>query len=276
VKEKGILFSAPMARAILAGKKTVTRRLYKRRRPEPWEIVDEGDDGKPWPFRQDEAGDFHALPSPFGTPAARLWVRETWRYAGFTEDGYPFIRCRADDAKHLCERVDPAWSDRLTDIWAKLSKPANFLLDNHAADRVWRPAIFMPRWASRITLEVKDVRLELLHDISEEDADAEGVEEMDGSLDEVKLCARAKEMGACATDSRVWFAELWEKINGDRATWSSNPWVWRVAFSVFEPKSHHLAPPVTASGGSAAAGMERYPQPPAQQPESRLPPDDSA
>lgn len=216
-----------MVRALLAGQKTQTRRLAK------WPILGPSDGVKRRVYGPDDLErERTAILSccPIGKPRGRLWVRETWQFVGFTDDGYPFIRCRADDKTHLCERIDPAWSDRLTDIWAKLSEPANFEIDQRAADRVWRPAIFIPRWASRIALEVTGVRLERLQDISEEDAQAEGVEAMDGSFDDVRLCARAKEMSACATDNRVWFAELWDEINGARRTWSANPYVWAVSF----------------------------------------------
>jgi len=270
MSERGILFSAPMVRALLAGQKTQTRRLYKPRRPAPWEIVDEGDDGKPWPFWQDEYGDFHALPSPFGSAGDRLWVRETWQYAGFTEDGYPFIRCRADDKTHLCERIDPAWSDRLTDIWAKLSETANFEIDGKAADRVWRPAIFMPRWASRIALEIASVRLERLQDISEADARTEGVEPW--STQETWHVLRKDGTGGdmfVEPDKAAWermgieyvqrrpaqqlstardeFARLWDRINGERRAWVSNPYVWVVTFRVVSPALP--APPVAPPGG---------------------------
>jgi hypothetical protein len=97
-------------------------------------------------------------------------------------------------------------------------------------ERNWNPSIYMPRWACRLLLTVESVRVERLHDITDEDAEVEGVFELDGALDEAKLCARAKAMSACPDDSRVWFAELWDSINGKKHPWSSNPHVWVLGF----------------------------------------------
>lgn len=178
MKERPILFSAPMVRAIVAGTKTQTRRIVKPG------VLEDG-----WPIA------YAAERCPYGAPGDRLWVRETWAKAGEVGDD---IEYRADNPDPLGAR--------------------------------WRPSIHMPRWASRLLLEVTAVRVERLQDISEDDACAEGVQELDGTLDELALYARAKKMGECATDSRVWFAELWDSINGTRAPWASNPFVWVVSF----------------------------------------------
>jgi hypothetical protein len=96
-----------------------------------------------------------------------------------------------------------------------------------------KPSIFMPRWASRITLAVTGVRVERLHDISEADARAEGIDECDGLLDDALICRAAKVVGAGREDARGWYAALWAEING----WDSlvsNPWVWVVKFNRVE------------------------------------------
>lgn len=193
--EKPILFSGPMVRAILAGRKTVTRRVYKPRRPPPYEDVDEGDDGAPRPFEMDEYGDYHHRRSPFGEPGDRLWVREAW--CNLALEGHaPVYAYRADGELTLPPGVQ------------------------------WKPSIHMPRAASRLTLEVKSVRIERLQDITEQDALSEGVEAnpyymADGTVDDMmSIPARAN------------FASLWDSIDGKKHPWTSNPWVWVVSFEV--------------------------------------------
>jgi hypothetical protein len=95
----------------------------------------------------------------------------------------------------------------------------------------WKSPLYMPRWASRITLRITEVRAQRVQEISEADAEAEGVESWDGMLDDADLCRRAKEMGAMSTDARVWYAAAWDAINGKRAPWASRPWVWAVTFA---------------------------------------------
>ena len=181
MKERPILFSAPMVRAILAGHKTQTRRLVK-----VGDTIEERDDGTRWPYfttwtHGDDGSPWASC--PYGEPGNRLWVRETWRYADWTEDGQPWIRYAADDARRLCERVTPEWAARVADIWAELSSAENVAVDGRAADRKWRPSIFLPRWASRLTLAVTAVRVERLQEISEDDAQAEGPVVRDGLLE---------------------------------------------------------------------------------------------
>ena len=103
---------------------------------------------------------------------------------------------------------------------------------NAPAFSLWRSSLFHPRWASRITLEVTGVRVERLQDITEEDAMAEGIEALDGDLDAAEICRAAKLVGGrCGPeDGLTWFAALWERINGKRAPWASNPWLWVVSF----------------------------------------------
>ena len=226
--DRPILFTGPMVRAILDGRKTVTRRLVTGH-----DVIEERDDGTPWPYyttwsHGDDGSPWQAC--PYGVPGDRLWVRETWRYHDWTNDGLPWIAYAADGCHRLCESIPDEWSDRVEDVWATLSDQKNTAIDGVARDRRWRPSIFLPRWASRLTLDVVRVQVERLQAITEEDANREGVEYMDGLLDESDLCRVAKEMGAMATDSRVWFACLWDRLNASRAPWDSDPWVWRVEF----------------------------------------------
>src|SRR5690606_27397749 len=151
---------------------------------------------------------------PYGKAGDQLFVRETWQYAGWTEDGYPLIGYRADDTRRLCERgISEEWYERLTDIRADLSKPENYDIDQRAADRRWRPAIHMPRWACRLLLRVTDVRVERLQSITYADAVAEGWE----------LASKQPPV--------EWYRQLWDDINAERGyRWLDNPWVWVVSF----------------------------------------------
>ncbi len=227
MSERPILFSAQMARAILDGHKTQTRRVVK-----VGDTIEERDDGTRWPYfttwtHGDDGSPWASC--PYGEPGDRLWVRETWRYADWTEDGQPWIRYAADDARRLCERVSSEWAARVADIWAELSSAENVAVDGRAADRKWRPSIFLPRWASRITLAVTAVRVERLQEISELDALDEGVEGK--RVTSVLNGVRGEYVVGSARDA---YAALWDTINGDRAPWASNPWVWVVEFSRVE------------------------------------------
>ena len=201
---KPILFSGPMVRAILAGIKSQTRRVVK---PQPdrisFEVLRDVEGGK------------------YGKPGDRLQVLETWQYADWTEDGYPFIRYRADGTVKLQDTIPDDWSERLTDIWADLSDSDNYNIDGRAADRRWRAPIHMPRWASRITLEITDMRIERLQDISHDDAIAEGVR--------CNHDVGNSEYDRCSMSPQAHYYEVWESIHG-AGYWEVNPFVWVVSF----------------------------------------------
>lgn len=189
-KERPILFSGPMVRAILAGTKTQTRRVAKLRDPSST-YVTRDDDG--WPVTADEAGVWHRDICPYGQPGDRLWVRETW---GRRPEGPGGIIYRAE------------WT--LEDEQLEIR------------DWPWRPSIHMPRWASRITLEITETRVERLQAISKDDAKAEGI---------APFAARYPE-GFDRDGYIAGFAQLWDSINCKRpgCTWSDNPWVWALTF----------------------------------------------
>lgn len=213
--DRPILFTGPMVRAILDGRKTVTRRLVTGH-----DVIEERDDGTPWPYyttwsHGDDGSPWQAC--PYGVPGDRLWVRETWRYHDWTNDGLPWIAYAADGCHRLCESIPDEWSDRVEDVWATLSDQKNTAIDGAARDRRWRPSIFLPRWASRLTLDVVSVRVERLQAITEKDARAEGV-------------AVAPVALASGATHRQVFADLWDSLNAKRAPWASDPWVWRIEF----------------------------------------------
>lgn len=231
--ERPILFSGAMVRAILAGRKTQTRRVVK---PQP--LV--GDGGcwfpdppqKPTSRARHYANEAHmrrGLPLDFqfyGAPGDRLWVKETWqprasaRAVGwevtYAADGSVFF--------HDVDRAPGSW---------KFPK---------AAAIGWVTPLFMPRWASRLTLEVTGVRVERLNDISEEDAKAEGADrdftpcDPDDREDprEVGYPSASDTAHAEATKHRRFFRSLWESINGD-GSWKANPWVWAITFKRVTP-----------------------------------------
>lgn len=198
MKERPILFSAPMVRAILDGRKTQTRRVVKPQ-PSPELLADYA-----WiratrgSARTDAQMLSDCLPCPYGQPGDRLWVRETWAYsihalaAERDEDG-PFVYAATNHGTQgrLCDR--------------------------------WRPSIHMPRAASRITLEITAVRVERLQDISEADAIAEGIVAAKGGGYHL---ADTTHYGATAVDA---YASLFEHINGP-GSWDANPYVWVIEF----------------------------------------------
>lgn len=210
--ERPILFSGEMVRAILAGRKTQTRRVARRLGvyTEAGRVVDLV------PLDPDGDPIDRPVHCPYGAPGDRLWVRETW--AAIDERGEAISR--------RTRHVDQNCGDRLV-----------YRADDRVLTEQWRPSIFMPRWASRITLEVTAVRVERLQDITEEDACAEGVEasattwvrhEPNGDWElSAEPFDGATPERATARDV---YERLWHAINGKRAPWSSNPWVWVVSF----------------------------------------------
>jgi hypothetical protein len=221
MKERPILFSAPMVRAILEGRKSQTRRVVKL--PDGFDFTggqgDDMNDPVNW-GAEDENGLWWALaagddvdrvlPCPYGKPGDRLWVRET------LSAGHLGLRYAADDA-----RLTGGHADALNDRYARLPP---FELEPRSI-----PSIHMPRWASRITLEVTGVRVERLQDISEADAKAEGVESDFASSEYIATHGGA----LCGRQFRYAYAELWNQINGAGA-YHANPWVWAVEFKRIE------------------------------------------
>jgi hypothetical protein len=228
MSEKPILFSATMVRAILAGLKTQTRRIVKIpgldfrggggkdgpdwNDPSCWGF--ETDAGDEWALSCGELVDF-VLPPPY-TPGQTLWVRETAWY----DDAFGG-RCFFADGTVTHADGSPA---------SRTPHPCSAeMLDACGLQRK-RPSIFMPRWASRITLRVVSVRPERLQAISEADAVEEGVDAITGKTPRV-VCGTPIDMNVSA---REMFATLWDSINGKKHPWDSNPWVWRIEFKRVE------------------------------------------
>lgn len=189
-----MIFNGEMVRAILDGRKTQTRRPLKWKQTRFTEIG-EREDGSKWPWSEDaeHVCDFWH-PCPFGAVGDRIWVRETWAEAGA---GAPDLKLyRANYPEHV---------------------PTHYENVPPASDIRWTPSIHMPRWASRLTLEITGVRVERLQAITLGD-----------------IC---KEIGCGLYDFRpatygfqVW-EELWKSIYGEE-NWQANPWVWVIEFKV--------------------------------------------
>lgn len=250
MKERPILFSAPMVRALLDGSKTQTRRLVKLPHLNPlgrWEVIPWGGpnggrtrEGRTVPYQNvighSRTGEI--IGCPHGQPGDRLWVKETWRTAASLDDKSPSA------ISEMC--LDAGYRRP----WAPLAYEADnyrnsewrgFEIDGEAQPGKTRVSIHMPRWASRIDLEITRVRVERLQDISRGDAMAEG-------------CPFPNM--AQGDDPRQWYADLWESINAagrpvlpanpkslryarvkawldkhpDTTSWAANPWVWVIEF----------------------------------------------
>lgn len=219
MKERPILFSAPMVRAILSGTKTQTRRVVK---PSPewtepgtaWKFSEDGHSGPGWYAYNDDYPEEGALfyRFPYGQPGDRLWVRETWQG--------PLV----DDFESYLADPDKFKKPEFCEYAADGGPAPEFVTLDDELEQRWRPSIHMPRWASRILLEVVSVRVERLADISKDDAMAEGIVlQPDGGFG---LADSTHYNFSDPTDS---YCSLWESINGD-GSWQANPWVWVVEF----------------------------------------------
>ncbi|HAT3957262.1 ASCH domain-containing protein [Citrobacter freundii] len=220
MKERGMIFNGEMVRAILDGRKTQTRRIMKVQ-PQPcnhanWPDYSPDSQWKSYPngwccavcangTTIDHRHHAKGINCPYGAVGDRIWVRETWAEAGA---GAPDLKLyRANYPEHVpthYENVPPADEIR------------------------WTPSIHMPRCASRITLEITGVRVERLNGISQEDAQAEGME----------LTGWRPTYSDPDSGGEVWtpydnFAQLWESIYGEES-WKANPWVWVIEFKRVE------------------------------------------
>lgn len=198
-KRRSILFSAPMVRAILAGEKTVTRRVVKPQPPVDTDYVSADEDPRgrgALCVSGVEGGEFAEgidpwRRCPYGAPGDHLWVRETWR----------------PDASH-----DPDDTIYRADVCAERIAEFDGIVK-------WHSSRFMPRVRSRITLDVVSVRVERLCSLDDADAIREGIP----AAGDMRPFAR--------------FADLWDSINGKRAPWASDPWVWRIEFKRVEAQT---------------------------------------
>lgn len=193
VKERGMIFNDEMVRAILGGNKTQTRRIVEEKF-----------------YGRAVAAELLAKHCPYGQPGDRIWVRETYRVHG-----------KATDVATLVYRAS------VRNSWTEQSHRVPAEVCNKPVSEKWTPSIHMPRWASRILLEITNVRVERLNDISECDARDEGVPPA-GSLLPDHPGTFLTPNGDFAM-AKVAFQRLWESIYGEES-WSANPWVWVIEF----------------------------------------------
>ncbi|HBW5551762.1 TPA: hypothetical protein MNP25_002853 [Klebsiella pneumoniae] len=207
MKERGMIFNGEMVRAILDGRKTQTRRPIKWKQTRFTEIG-EREDGSKWPWSEDaeHACDFWH-PCPFGAVGDRIWVRETWQaiHDYCDENGHVDERRYA---RSIPRHRGNYWHPVYEEAWGNESREDR--------EFPWRPSIHMPRWASRILLEITDVRVERLRSMSQDDARAEGVIAASGPM-----------------EAGLAFRELWDSIYGEES-WKANPWVWVISFERVE------------------------------------------
>jgi hypothetical protein len=194
MKETGVPFMGQFVPKLMDGSKTQTRRLIKGNELDLWRNGDH--ETKTF---IDAFGDSRSIfdLSPYGGPGDRLWVRETWRPTGLLSFAKP-------DCTFACSRF-------------------SYRADDHQLDRdktiPWRPSIHMPRWASRITLEITEVRVQRIQEISEEDARAEGWDMSNLRFGETYDGTR---------HAKEWFMRQWQKLYP--GSWERNDWVWAYTF----------------------------------------------
>lgn len=225
--DRPIIFTGEMIRAILAGRKTQTRRLHGLEDVNNYPGLLVGDSPlgplgyrgvfyyTKKPYKKDpdlfhwfmgmskDGREINPIPvkCPYGQPGDRLWVKETWATPGNYDDFKP-----SDLSIHMLG------SKELLAYKATEQYPIYY----H-----WRTPLFMPRWASRITLEITGVRVERVQSISHNDACVEG------APSEPEYNNRGT--GSIYVD---WYADLWDTINGKEYPWVKNPWVWVLEFKV--------------------------------------------
>jgi hypothetical protein len=210
-KERPILFSAPMVRAILDGSKTQTRRVAKHPLAQAAVRINSCKGQSEFDcILPDGTGGI--IQCPYGKPGDRLWVRET--FAMNEAKAGPPVVYRADHGEAQSVFIERPHSAEWDVVVTR-----------------WRPSIFMPRWASRAVPEITDVRLQRLHEISEGDARAEGID--DDAADRVLMMAEAMNQREPRPFASA-FETLWEDIHGSGA-WHANPWVWAITFRRIQP-----------------------------------------
>ncbi len=183
MKERGMIFNDEMVRAILGGNKTQTRRIVEEKF-----------------YGRAVAAELLAKHCPYGQPGDRIWVRETYRVHG-----------KATDVATLVYRAS------VRNSWTEQTHRVPVDVCNKPVSEKWTPSIHMPRWASRILLEITDVRVERLRDMSEADAKAEGASPAMYKITPPEAVYR------------VGFGDIWRGIYGQE-NWLSNPWVWVIEF----------------------------------------------
>lgn len=268
-KERPILFKPDMVRAILDGRKTETRRVVKLDEPERVNHVEPLIDGE-WEFSEVVGADGELVEvhrSPYGTPGDVLWVRETWRPYSWHEGEPITVEFKAGGPRQECcpgmgdehryiEWEDRVWlsaQDELDAAGVEPDETGHYRWEGESPLK-WRPSIHMPKWACRLRLEVEEVRVERVQEITTEEVWAEGVQipaSPDGNvLLRLTSSGAGKSPASYLPDGRCHqgeppltedelamchFADLWDEINADQGyPWGEDPYVWVVRFRKVE------------------------------------------
>lgn len=215
MRARPILFSAPMVRALIEGRKTQTRRVVSEKN-----LL--GGPPEKWLLKQ----------CPYGKPGDLLWVRETYALEN-TLEYHGEVEKPKDRPFKDCEEFWVIPHYRATEPDAMILEPDEST--NDFIKTKWRPAIHMPLWASRLTLQIKNIRIERLQDISVKDVIEEGIRfkkvkdkifyELFGWVDEI-----GEPVYACEY-ARETYRDIWESLHG-KTSWKENPWVWVIEFDV--------------------------------------------
>ena len=246
MKERPILFNSEMVRAILDGRKTQTRRIWKMPSWAEWDLQEGGEKSGNLIPKDPKNGAWYSVDEvacPYGETGDRLWVRETWRIGAWDcETGGIAVDYRADESARRewinieygddGEEFDRYVADSIQDCidaGFECDADGGYRWEPGQSPCRWRSSIHMPRWASRIQLEITGIRVERLQDISEADAMAEGI---DAALC-AELTTKSPWVGICAPAAVHAYAALWESINGT-GSWDANPWVWVIEFCRIE------------------------------------------
>ncbi|VGG24559.1 hypothetical protein [Klebsiella pneumoniae] len=232
MKERGMIFNGEMVRAILDGRKTQTRRLVKGtggavKFCKEWDI--NGEEIFVVLGEKDHTGMnpvLGAISCPFGAVGDRIWVREAYRFPASLDDVSP----TGVGEMAVATGYRKPWAPTFYEFTGTFSDGwKGFETTPKVSDAgKLRPSIHMPRWASRILLEITDVRVERLNAISQEDAQAEGME-----LTGWRPTYSDPDSGGEVMTPYDNFAELWSSIYGEDG-WKSNPWVWVIEFKLVE------------------------------------------
>ena len=195
MKEHPIIFSTDMVKAILDGRKTQTRRAIKPTKQTEWLLCGGWADD----YIKDP-GNYLVQHCPYGQVGDRLWVRETWQdYCPLWSGAW----CGHGTKEGIIKEHQPVYKADKPELWLRNEQPP----------LKWRPSIHMPRWASRINLEITEIRAERLQEIRYLGIFLEGIPEQGGFEKNFKA-----------------FKRLWDSLNAKKYPWSSNPWVWVISF----------------------------------------------
>jgi len=250
LKETGIIMSGNHPRLVIDGIKTQTRRtqgldkINKGLLHLDWQAKQYY--GNVWTFKSSIG--FTDIKCPYGQVGDRLWVRETWRVESFLE-GEPMLFGYKDgqtmEENEYCDTLGyESWNERVCIQSTEDAKKAfaqglvrqdedgMYRWDIGKSPCKWRPSIFMPRWASRITLEITDIRVERVQEITGRDCIAEGIQSDTWSIGIERMIPKSEFQ--LREQYPHGFKHLWDSLNAKRGYgWDFNPWVWVISFKVF-------------------------------------------